>query len=149
VPGIAMPDIAMPGIAMPGIAVALNLYADKVRRETHMMHHTADSLYESDAQSAIYLACTPEDLIRVEMDAWGLGNDRAAVESEPVLPGISAIREASERACDDALEICVPLDLDRFRDVFTRAWCAGYCNRVGQRVSGPGSEIGALDKTER
>ena len=104
-----------------------------------MIHHTTDSLYESEAQSTIYLACTPEDLIRVEMDAWGLGNDLAAAESQAILHDITAIWEASERACDDALEIYVPLDLGRFRDVFTRAWCAGYCNRVGQRISEPGS----------
>jgi hypothetical protein len=113
-----------------------------------MIYHTTDSWYESEAQSTIYLACTPEDLIRVEMDAWGLGNDWAAAETSPVLSSIAAILEASERACDDALEICVPLDLDRFRDVFTRAWSAGYCNRVGQRVSEAGSGLGAVDETQ-
>jgi hypothetical protein len=130
------------------MVVALNLYAHKVRREATMMHHTTDSLYESEARTTIYLACTPEELIMVEMDAWELGTDWAAGESTPVLPSIAAIREVSERACDDALKLCVPLDLDRFRDVFTRAWCAGYCSRVSKRVSGAGSGFGAVKETQ-
>jgi hypothetical protein len=37
------------------------------------------------------------------------------------------IEQEAEKVCDEALKVYFPLDLDRFRDVFTRAWCAGYC----------------------
>ena len=113
-----------------------------------MMEYTADSINGSETQTSIYLACTAEDLIRVEMHAWELGNDRATGDSAPVLESITAIQEASERACDEALVTFIPLDLDRFRDVFTRAWCAGYCSRIGQRVSHPGSGSGVVHEVQ-
>jgi hypothetical protein len=109
-----------------------------------MMEYTADSLYESEARTTIYLACTDEDLVSVEMYAWKLGSDRARADSLAVVPSITAIQEASERACDEALVIYIPLDLDRFRDVFTRAWCAGYCSRIGLHVSYPSSGSGEV-----
>jgi hypothetical protein len=104
-----------------------------------MTDHSTDSVYESEAPTSIYLACTAEDLIRVEMDAWVLGGDRASVDATAALASIAAIQEASEQACDAVLEMYIPLDVDRFRDVFTRAWCAGYCSRQSQPVSGPGT----------
>jgi hypothetical protein len=99
-----------------------------------MMDDIADATHESEGLTSIYLACTPEDLILVEMHAWELGGNLAAVDAEPALESISAILDASEVACDEVLEIYVPLDVGRFRDVFTRAWCAGYCCRIARVV---------------
>ena len=113
-----------------------------------MMEYTADSLYGSETQTTIYLACTAEDLISVEMYAWKLGSDRAGADSTLVSSSITAIQEASERACDEALVIYIPLDLDRFRDVFTRAWCGGYCSCIGRHVSHPGSGSGAVHEVQ-
>jgi hypothetical protein len=76
----------------------------------------------------IYLACSPEDLIAVEMDAWNSGFSEAGkIETSPEPGSMTHIERAAETACDQALRIYIPLNLDRFRDVFTRAWCAGYC----------------------
>ena len=99
------------------------------------MDDTADSLDESETLTSIYLACTAEDLIWVEIHGWELGSGRAVVHAKPVLESMRAIQAASELACDEALEMYVPMDVDRFRDVFTRAWCAGYCSRTGRRGS--------------
>ena len=111
------------------------------------MKHTAVSRPKTNVQPPIYLACSAEDLIGIEMNAWALGSTRAAVDAESVLQNVMAIEEASERACDEALEIYIPLDLDRFRDVFTRAWCGGYCSYMGQRAGKPSTETGAADRT--
>ena len=113
------------------------------------MKDTAVSRPKTNVQPPIYLACSAEDLIGVEMNAWALGSTRAAVDAEPVLQNITAIEEASERACDEALEIYIPLDLDRFRDVFIRAWCGGYCSRMSQRTGKPRTETGAADTPGR
>ena len=76
----------------------------------------------------IYLACSPEDLLAVEMDAWTRGFSKAG-KVETVLDPASMplIEQEAETACDQSLKVYIPLDLDRFRDVFTRAWSAGYC----------------------
>jgi hypothetical protein len=76
----------------------------------------------------IYLACSPEDLIAVEMDAWARGFSEAGrIETVLDTANMSLIEQEAETACVQALKVIIPLDLDRFRDVFTRAWCAGYC----------------------
>jgi hypothetical protein len=108
-----------------------------------MLDDIGDPKNKPGIQSQVYLACTAEDLIKVEMDAWALGCDRATAAVEPALDNMTEIVQASERACDEALAmIYVPLDVQRFRDVFTRAWCAGYCTEVGRRGGEPAAGCG-------
>jgi len=83
----------------------------------------------------IYLSCSPEDLIAVEIQAWTQGGDRAARDIHAKLKSIETVRQAAEKACDEALQIYIPMDVDRFHDVFTRAWSAGYCIRAGLILS--------------
>ena len=78
----------------------------------------------------IYISCCVEDLIGVEMDAWKRGYDQAHSDGLATLRDIEAIEHAAENALDEALLVYVPLDLTRFRDVFIRAWCGGYCTRL-------------------
>jgi hypothetical protein len=86
----------------------------------------------------IYLSCSPEDLIAVEMDAWTRGFSEAdLVETSPGPASMPLIEQAAERVCDQALELYIPLDLARFRDVFTRAWCAGYCTSLRRNEPPP------------
>jgi hypothetical protein len=96
---------------------------------------------QEENSQIIYLSCCPEDLIAVEMDAWACGfREAGRVETSPEPDSIRHIERAAEQVCDQALRIYVPLDLDRFRDVFTRAWCAGYCTgrrRTEQRQQQP------------
>jgi hypothetical protein len=51
------------------------------------------------------------------------------------LKSIEAVEEAAEAVCDKALRVYIPLDVGRFRDVFTRAWSAGYCSQAGLIVA--------------
>jgi hypothetical protein len=67
----------------------------------------------------------------VEIVAWTRGCDRAGLDVPPKLKSVEAIVHVAEQACDEALQSYVPMDVDRFRDVFTRAWSAGYCSRAG------------------
>jgi hypothetical protein len=49
---------------------------------------------------------------------------------------LAAVEHASEAACGQALLVYVPMDLGRFRDIFSLAWCTGYWARVQEsRVS--------------
>jgi hypothetical protein len=95
----------------------------------------------------IYLSCSPEDLIAVEIDAWTCGFSEAGKVETPQEPGsMRLVEQAAEQVCDQALQIYIPLDLDRFRDVFTRAWCAGYCTGLRrteqhQQPTGPEETI--------
>jgi hypothetical protein len=62
------------------------------------------------------------------MDAWTRGFTEAGKVESPQEPdSMRLIEQAAEQVCAQALQIYIPLDLDRFRDVFIRAWCAGYC----------------------
>jgi hypothetical protein len=102
-----------------------------------MNQNTYDPALEEGSQT-IYLSCSSEDLIAVEMDAWARGfseADQVEVSQEPV--SMKHIEEAAEQVCDQALQIYIPLDLDRFRDVFTRAWCAGYCTGLRRAEQHP------------
>lgn len=83
----------------------------------------------------IYLACSVEELILVEMDAWNQGYGRAVADNAPMqrLRELATVERAAEEACDVALLSYVPMDLLRFRDVFVRAWCGGYCTRLHER----------------
>ena len=69
----------------------------------------------------------------VEMEAWDHGFQQADADEARMLEGIEAIAQAAEQVCDQSLQRYVPLDVVRFRDVFTRAWCAGYCTGVSRR----------------
>jgi len=83
----------------------------------------------------VYLSCSPEDLLRVEIQAWSHGCDRAGLDIPPTLKSIEAVERAAEEVCDEVLQVYIPLDINRFRDVFTRAWSAGYCSRAGLIVT--------------
>jgi hypothetical protein len=78
----------------------------------------------------VYLSCCTEDLIAVEMEAWRCGYQAAEADAPATLQRVAAMAEAGEYACNQALLLYVPLDVDRFADVFVRAWCGGYCTRV-------------------
>ena len=81
-------------------------------------------------EQLIYIACGIEDLISVEMVAWKRGYDRACADGPAVLDDTAAVERAAQAACEEALEIYVPLDQARFCDVFVRAWCGGYFTRL-------------------
>jgi hypothetical protein len=82
----------------------------------------------------IYLSCSPEVLIAVEMDAWERGFSEAGMVETVLDPAsMPLIEQEAEKACDQMLKAFIPLDLDRFRDVFTLAWCAGYCTAFRRR----------------
>jgi hypothetical protein len=96
------------------------------QHDAHPNHKAGDHL--------IYLACSPEDLIAVEMDAWTRAFSEASMVETILDPAsMPLIEQEAEKACDQALKVYMPLDLDRFRDVFTRAWCAGYCTAFQRR----------------
>jgi hypothetical protein len=78
----------------------------------------------------VYLSCCAEELIVVEMEAWRRGYQAAEADAPAMLPSVKAVAEAGESACNEALVQYVPLDVDRFTDVFVRAWCGGYCSRA-------------------
>jgi hypothetical protein len=78
----------------------------------------------------VYLSCSAEDLIAVEMEAWRRGYQSAETASPAPLLRLEAVAEVAEVACHQALLLYVPLDVDRFADVFVRAWCGGYCTRA-------------------
>lgn len=84
---------------------------------------------ETEGQQ-VYLSCSAEDLIAIEMEAWRSGYEAATISESVRLHNLAAIEEAAEGVCDQALYIYIPLDLTRFRDVFIRAWCGGYCMRM-------------------
>ena len=100
---------------------------------------------EMTGSTPIYLACSPEELLGVEIQAWTQGCDRAGLDIPAKLKSIQAVEQAAEKACDEALHIYIPMDVDRFRDVFPRAWSAGYCSRAGlivtDRPQASGAEI--------
>jgi len=100
---------------------------------------------EMTGGTPIYLSCSPEDLITVEIRAWAHGSDRAGLGIPAKLKTLEAVRLEAEKACDEALQIYIPMDVDRFRDVFTRAWSAGYCSRtgliVGEKPQVPEDEV--------
>ena len=80
--------------------------------------------------SQVYVGCSHEELIAIEMDAWKRGYKRADTDGPAAMRDLAVVAAASEAACDDALQVYVPMELGRFRDVFTLAWCAGYWTRV-------------------
>lgn len=104
------------------------------------MNQTTASVLETGARP-IYLSCSAEDLILVIMRAWEHGFNQADVDSHADLTDIAAIEHMAEQICDHCLEIYIPLDLERFRKVFTSAWCAGYRTGVS-RKEGPRTREG-------
>ncbi len=92
-------------------------------------HHTPSEV-KTGAQP-IYLSCLAEDLLLVEIEAWERGFNQADTDSNAALTDIQAIEQLAEHICDHCLEIYVPLDLARFREVFTSAWCSGYRTGLG------------------
>ena len=80
----------------------------------------------------IYLSCSPEDLIAVEMVAWREGFDAAGEDDALATLDIQQIERRAEQTCDDTLERYVPMNVEQYRDVFVRGWCGGYCSRVGE-----------------
>ncbi|HEX6800364.1 MAG TPA: hypothetical protein VF116_21815 [Ktedonobacterales bacterium] len=85
-----------------------------------------------------YWSCSHEELIALQIEAWALGAGCAKADGSRVLRDLMAIEQRAETACDEALLIYVPLELARFRDVFTLAWVGGYCasRSAGGRISG-------------
>lgn len=79
------------------------------------------------AQEPIYISSGVEGLIAIQMDAWKRGYERAVADGPSAISDIAALQRAGEDACDEALLIYVPMDVERFRDIYIIAWCAGYC----------------------
>ena len=75
-----------------------------------------------------YISCSQEEMVQIEIEAWGSGADCARGHGTRALRELAAIEQRAELACEEALESCIPLDLARFHDVFTLAWIAGYCS---------------------
>ena len=90
----------------------------------------AESVQSELEEERVYLSCSAEDLIEVEMEAWRQGYQAAESASLAALQSLNAVAEAGEGACRQALSRYVPLDVTRFTDVFVRAWCGGYCTRA-------------------
>lgn len=63
-------------------------------------------------------------------DAWKNGYERAVADGPSIMRGLLMAEHASEAACNEALRVYVPMELDRFRDIVTLAWCGGYWPRV-------------------
>ena len=74
-----------------------------------------------------YWSCSHEELIALQIEAWALGAGCAKADGSRALRDLVVIEQRAEAACDEALLIYVPLELARFRDVFTLAWVGGYC----------------------
>ena len=73
------------------------------------------------------ISCCDEELVEVELEALRQGAEQARRDGPYHLIGMQAIREAAVAACDRSLAVqYLPLDEQRFREVFTLAWCAGY-----------------------
>jgi hypothetical protein len=93
-------------------------------------------------EERVYLSCSPEDLIVVEMEAWQRGYQAAqAAPPGTTVPSLEAIAAAGKGACNQALLLYVPLDIERFVDVFVRAWCGGYCTRAQELTRSSTSSI--------
>lgn len=76
------------------------------------------------------ISCCDEELVEVELEALRQGAEQARQDGSRHLIGMQAIRKAAVVACDRSLEVqYLPLDEQRFREVFTLAWCAGYLSQ--------------------
>lgn len=82
------------------------------------------------APQQIYISSGKEDLITLAIEAWKRGYALAVAKGSAALRDLTAVAAASEDACDEALLIYVPMDRERFRDIFTIAWASGYWTRV-------------------
>lgn len=78
----------------------------------------------------VYTGCSREELITIGMEAWKRGYERAVADDAAVMRDLLMVEQASEAACDEALLVYFPMELDRFRDIFTLTWCSGYWTRV-------------------
>lgn len=78
-----------------------------------------------------YCSCSHEELIALQIEAWAQGAACAKTDSSHALRDFATIEQRAEAACDEALQQYVPLELARFRDVFTLAWVGGYCAARG------------------
>jgi hypothetical protein len=82
------------------------------------------------APEEIYISSSNADLIAVGMDAWKRGYDQAVEDGPAALRDLAEVERAGEEACDEALQVYIPMDLGRFRETYTLAWCGGYCTQV-------------------
>lgn len=78
----------------------------------------------------IYTGSSREELVTIETDAWKRGYERAVADGAAVMRELAQVERASEAACNEALLVYCPMELNRFRDVFTLAWCGGYWTHV-------------------
>jgi hypothetical protein len=75
----------------------------------------------------MYIGSGSAALVELEIAAWQQGY---AAMANPPLRDMDEIHHAACAACDEALSDYIPLDQDRFCDIFTLAWSAGYCMHV-------------------
>lgn len=86
-------------------------------------HDVPDVVLES---ATIYLGCTRDDLVEVEIVAWTSGCEAAKSAGATTLPDLAILDRHAQAAVEEALSHYIPLDLARFRDVYALAWLAGY-----------------------
>lgn len=96
------------------------------------MSHTPNSGSDAASSGRVagasvqYISCSQEEMVQIEIEAWTSGAEQARIEGTRALRELTAIEQRAELACEEALEIYIPLDMARFHDVFTLAWIAGY-----------------------
>lgn len=73
------------------------------------------------------ISCCDEELVEVELEALRQGAEQARRDGQHYLTTMAAVSKAAAIACNRSLEILyLPLDEQKYREVFTLAWCAGY-----------------------
>jgi hypothetical protein len=105
------------------------------RRSTRMASPSDIDAGTSLVAEPIYIGTSTEALIEVQLDAWERGY-QMAVQAMELLDTFTEIASAAENACHEALRRYIPLDEERFCDIFTLAWCAGYCSFKRENRSG-------------
>lgn len=77
------------------------------------------------------ISCCDEELVEVELVALRQGANQARNDGTTHLTTMAAMGKAAAVACDRALEVqYLPLDEAKFREVFIRAWSAGYLSET-------------------
>ncbi|MGZ3584357.1 MAG: hypothetical protein ACXWQR_14135 [Ktedonobacterales bacterium] len=77
------------------------------------------------------ISCCDEELVEVELEALRQGANQAREDGKTHLTTMAAVSKVATVACDRALEVqYLPLDETKFREVFIRAWSAGYLSET-------------------
>jgi hypothetical protein len=92
----------------------------------------------SEAQPPVYIGAAEHELIELELAAWDAGYRQAVAQGAEARRDLAAIQELARAACEDALQVYVPLDLSAFCRTYSRGWAMGYyaavCGHTWQRA---------------